>query len=62
MHTTGAVVDNDNGCRTMKLCIRQPGGEIHTLLPRPRPASCVVAVNTRPVGNVRRIDGFLRDI
>jgi hypothetical protein len=30
---------------------REPGGATQTLVPRPRPASCVDAVNVKPVGN-----------
>ncbi len=38
---------------------REPGGATQTLVPRPRPASCVEAVNVKPDGNLAISLGFL---
>lgn len=38
---------------------RDPGGATQTLVPRPRPATCVEAVKVKPVGNLVLIFGFL---
>lgn len=37
----------------------EPGGATQTLDPRPRPAICVVAVKTKPVGSLLLSLGFL---
>lgn len=39
--------------------MRQPAGASHTLVPRPRPATCVVAVAVKPVGSFSSSFGFL---
>lgn len=38
---------------------REPGGATQTLVPRPRPATCVEAVKVKPVGSLVLIFGFL---
>jgi hypothetical protein len=42
------------------LKIREPGGASHTFEPRPRPATCVVAVAVNPWGTALRSLGFLQ--
>lgn len=49
--TTGADCIFSTGCRTTVENIKAPAGETHTLDPRPRPATCAVAVAVNPCGN-----------
>ncbi len=57
--TTGAWVVKDIGWRTRVENMSDPAGETHTLEPRPRPATWMVAVAVKPAGRRRRISVFL---
>ena len=59
MKTTGAVLLSSIACFMQTEKTRDPAGETQTLEPRPRPASCVVAVNVKPVGRFESSFGFL---
>src|SRR6478609_11989746 len=59
MKTTGRVMARWAGWSMTVEKSREPGGASQTLLPLPRPATCVVAVNVKPVGTLERILGFL---
>lgn len=50
---TGACFSRETGWRTIVEKMRQPAGDIQTLLPRPRPATWTVAVAVKPVGRRR---------
>jgi len=52
----------DMSCRTTRENIREPAGETHTFVPRPRPATWTVAEAVKPVGRRRRICVFLSTV
>lgn len=55
----GACVSNETGWRITVEKMRDPAGDTHTLEPRPRPATWVVAVAVKPWGSRRRSWVFL---
>jgi hypothetical protein len=57
--TTGDECASCAGWWITVLNISEPRGEAHTLVPRPRPVSCVLAVAVKPDGSVRRMLSFL---
>src|SRR3954454_14227896 len=59
MKTTGAVLLSNIECFMQTDIIRDPAGDTHTLDPRPRPATCVVAVKVNPLGKWESSFGFL---
>jgi hypothetical protein len=50
MKTTGATFDSAIECLMQVEKIREPAGDIQTLDPRPRPATCTVAIAVKPLG------------
>jgi hypothetical protein len=62
MKTTGAVLLNSMGCFIQTEKTSDPAGETHTFEPRPRPATCVVAVHVNPVGRWARSFAFLLSV
>lgn len=50
MKTIGAVLLSSMGCLIVVENRSEPGGDTHTFEPRPRPATCVVAVHVKPGG------------
>lgn len=57
--TTGAVFPSSMGCFMQTDQIKHPKGETQTLEPRPRPATCVVAVKVKPAGSLESSFEFL---
>ena len=58
-NTTGAWDVKETGWRTTVENKSDPAGETHILEPRPRPATCTVAVAVKPAGRRRKISVFL---
>ena len=59
MKTTGAVLLRSMACFMHTERFNDPAGDTHTLEPRPRAASWVVAVNVKPVGRFESSFAFL---
>jgi hypothetical protein len=59
MKTTGREAARYAGWFMMVENMSPPGGATQTLVPRPRPATCVEAENVKPVGSFDISLGFL---
>ena len=55
-------MSNDTGWRITVEKMRDPAGDTHTLEPRPRPATWIVAVAVKPWGSRRSSWVFLHSI
>jgi hypothetical protein len=60
MKTTGATFESAMECLMQVEKIKEPAGDIQTLDPRPRPATCTVAVAVKPLGRCERSLVFLK--